>query len=570
MKFLRLVLLGLFFISIFSFASAQNVDWIIDSFNAVIDIRADGVVTITETISADFKTDRHGIYRDIPVRYDSNGLLPHYTFIQNVRVTKNGSPEEFEIIKNSSNWRIKVGSADVWVSGQNVYDISYQISGVLRNADSVDELYWNVTGNGWDTTIKSATASVTSPVSIAQAACYQGVAGSKTKCEVEKKSDTSYQFQASDLAPGEGLTISTGWQPGGVTLIKLQPANQSLWLVILASFIGILSAAWFSVRRYLIWKKDGRDPTVSESIVVQFSPPTEISPAESMFLIKDRNSSTAIAATIMSLAQKGYLTIEHIKGGLLGIGQDTKITLIDGPRSSLRGHENDLLAAIEGYADNDYEVMLSSLKNKFYTHIKAFQEQVGKDVYEAGCYTNNPLKTSRRYLYIGFPLLVILCAATIMFGSVVPMAIIVMILIAILLIPGFIFMYLMPQRTKKGTETLEHVLGYQEFIQTAEKHRSKFYEDKNIIFEMMPYAVAFGLVDKLKKQLDKLISDGVIAGSDVHPAWFVGGLDGNSLNDLAEISNNLSTVMQSAPGGSGSGGGGSSGGGFGGGGGGSW
>jgi len=146
-----------------------------------------------------------------------------------------------------------------------------------------------------------------------------------------------------------------------------------------------------------------------------------------------------------------------------------------------------------------------------------------------------------------------------------------LLLIFLLLVPGLVYMHLMPKRTQEGTKTLNQVLGYKDFITTADKHRAKFYEDKNLLFEMMPYAVAFGLIDQLRKQVDKMVSEGVLDESQVAPAWLIGTNNFNdSLSALSDINKSLSTTMQSTPGGSGSSGGGSSGGGFGGGGGGSW
>ncbi len=571
MKLLRVALTVLIFISGVNIARAQNPDWVIDSFNADIQILETGEVLINETITADFKTDRHGIYRDIPIRYDSGKIIPYYTKVADISVTKDGLPVEFELIKNSANLRVKVGSADVWVTGENVYDISYKVTGVLVNQDSVDELYWNVTGNGWDTVIDKATATITTPVPITQTACYQGVIGSTQTCDATKLSESSYQFSASQLAPGEGMTIAVGWIPGSVPLLTATD-NGFVFSIIVLGIASVL-AIWFSISRYRLWQKDGKDPEVADSVVVQFDLPKNMSPAEALFLMNDKNMPISISATVMSLAQKGYITIEQIPGKFLSIGKDTKFKLNTAAHSGLRPHEKLILSSLEDYANDDKEVLASDLKNKFYKHIKPFYEQVGSDVFQIGYYSANPMDTSRKYVQT---IMVILIGAFAMLGGAMSSfmnlyTVFGLLLIFLLLVPGLVYMHLMPKRTQEGTKTLNQVLGYKDFITTADKHRAKFYEDKNLLFEMMPYAVAFGLIDQLRKQVDKMVSEGVLDESQVAPAWLIGTNNFNdSLSALSDINKSLSTTMQSTPGGSGSSGGGSSGGGFGGGGGGSW
>ena len=47
-----------------------NTGWSITSFDARIDIQSDGRVLVNETLDVDFGSlDKHGIFRDIPVRY---------------------------------------------------------------------------------------------------------------------------------------------------------------------------------------------------------------------------------------------------------------------------------------------------------------------------------------------------------------------------------------------------------------------------------------------------------------------------------------------------------------------
>ena len=61
----------------------------------------------------------------------------------------------------------------------------------------------------------------------------------------------------------------------------------------------------------------------------------------------------------------------------------------------------------------------------------------------------------------------------------------------------------MPRKTSRGTETYYELKGLYEYIDTAEKDRMKFQENKKILFEkLLPYAMAFGLVKKWTKAFE--------------------------------------------------------------------
>lgn len=127
----------------------------------------------------------------------------------------------------------------------------------------------------------------------------------------------------------------------------------------------------------------------------------------------------------------------------------------------------------------------------------------------------------------------------------------------------------MPKKTEKGTEAYWKILGFREYINTAEKYRVQFQEKENIFEKYLPYAIIFGLADKWAKAFEGIYLQ--------PPTWYEGEFGPrfttyafvNSLNhSLSSI--NSAFISRSGGGGSGFGGGGFSGGGGGGGGGGSW
>jgi len=145
-------------------------------------------------------------------------------------------------------------------------------------------------------------------------------------------------------------------------------------------------------------------------------------------------------------------------------------------------------------------------------------------------------------------------------------------------LPVFAFARYMPAKTRAGASAYMDILGFQEFMNRAEKDRIERMGEQDLFSKFLPYAIALDVVDNWAKAFEGVYQ--------VPPDWYVspGGLRtftplgfSHSLN---AVTSSLSSAMFSAPRGSGTsgggdsggggGGGGSSGGGFGGGGGGDW
>ncbi|MDX1621916.1 MAG: DUF2207 domain-containing protein, partial [Nitriliruptorales bacterium] len=215
-------------------ARAQS-GWTIDSFDVVMAVAADGTFEVTETIAVDFGSlTRHGIYRDIPVRYE---LPPDPPFelpdpdlepadylraidIDEIRVSSRSAPDEVEITRpgpTGGEWlRIRIGDPDRTISGPHTYTIRYRVRGAFDRFDGGPELFWDVTGNDWEAPIRRAAAVVIGPPA-AEAACFRGVYGASGTCTSRLDSDRVF-VTADDLRPGEGMTLSVRYSEGAVEL----------------------------------------------------------------------------------------------------------------------------------------------------------------------------------------------------------------------------------------------------------------------------------------------------------------------------------------------------------------
>ena len=102
----------LFAIFFFFFKPSFVFAEVIHSFDASITAKSNGQMDILETINYDFENlKRHGIYRFIPL-YTKVGDLYRIIEIENVRVEKDGSSENFKKTKSANQVEIKIGNAN--------------------------------------------------------------------------------------------------------------------------------------------------------------------------------------------------------------------------------------------------------------------------------------------------------------------------------------------------------------------------------------------------------------------------------------------------------------------------
>lgn len=143
------------------------------------------------------------------------------------------------------------------------------------------------------------------------------------------------------------------------------------------------------------------------------------------------------------------------------------------------------------------------------------------------------------------------------------------------LIPGFVLAGIsifivgrfMPSRTEKGSEALSYVMGYKEYMDTAEADEIKMMTPERFQ-ENLPYAMVLGVSDKWARKFQGIFTE----PPDWYRTSYMGSfstvyLAGSLINMQGSLNSTLTSSPSSGGGGGGGGfGGGFSGGGFGGGG----
>lgn len=557
----------------------------IRSFDAEIKINADSAISVSEKISYDFgDQQRHGIYRDIPIRYKARGGNYNLRIFDITVTDGNGNPYQFSVSDSDGNKRIKIGDPNLTVSGEKNYVINYVVRRGLNYFPDHDELYWNVNGNEWAVPIDKVTARVSFPENVEkekiQLECFEGVYGSKQKCD-ESGVDINVlsgnnvaHFVSGGLQPNEGLTIVVGFPKDVVR-------KPSVWQNALFFFqdnwvIGLPVAVFLLM--FWLWKTKGRDPKGRETIIPQYDVPDKLSPSQVGALIDEKADNKDVSADIVNLAVKGYLKINRLPAKIKFFGKDDyRLDKLKEADRFLNDIEKKLLQDLfkrgseSGTSGVLKTVKLSDLTNKFHADLADINSKIFKSLVGKGYFLKNPQTV--RLIYVAFAILagvtLFFSTAALQLGAVGAISSIISFFIIL------IFGLFMPVKTKNGVIAKEHIMGLKMYLEVAEKDRIKFHNapEKNpqIFEEFLPYAMVLGVEKQWAGQFEDIYKNPPDWYSDPSGRAFSVAYFASSVGSFSDSAKNTmaSTPSSASSGGSGFSGGGS-GGGFGGGGGGSW
>jgi len=585
-------------------ASAQAGLESITSYDTRIAIQRDGSILVTEQIVYDFGPDeRHGIIRDIPVRFRYNGSYDRIYRLEVRSVRSPDAPSQYTVDSNGSSVRIRIGDPDQTVTGEHTYVITYLVGGSLNGFADHDELYWNAVGNQWDVPIYQASVQVTAPVAVSRAVCFAGPLGSTGSCEQAAISDGVAHFAHTGLGPHEGLSVVVAIPKGVVA--PPRPVLQERWslqrafavtplsagasggLLVVLAILGAVVLARGRDRRYSRSAAHvvGGMPVQAEEAVplsghdqppMESAPPEGLRPGQAGTLLDGVANPRDVTGTIVDLAVRGYLRIEEVPespspdwwlvpldkaGGLLDYEQMLLDGLFTGPAAAYR----------------KTSTQLSDLGPDFAGQLKQAQDALYADVAERGWFTARPDRVRRRWLTAGVALFAVGAAALVAAAARSHLGLIpVPVALAGLVLIGCARW--MPARTAKGTDLARRLAGFRRYITTAAAGQPRPAQRHDVLYDYLPYAIAFGCTQEWADVTASL------AEADRPPSWYrssrpfapgsLSSLPAHyfwSMHQFATAASSWVASSASASGTSGfSGGGGYSGGGGGGGGGGSW
>lgn len=297
---------------------AQAAEERILEFRSFVEVHEDSSMTVTEDISVEATGQeiKRGIVREFPTSYPNGRGGTTKVGFQVLTIERDGRPEPYHTEEVSNGVKIYIGDKDVFLDpGQYRYRIVYKTNRQLGYFEDFDELYWNVTGNGWTFAIDSAEAVIQLPdgAPFFQESGYTGYEGATDRNYDFSRARGRYVFRTTQpLAPYEGLTIALSWAKGYVQ----EPTAQDKMRHLLSDLSGTIAAAtgFVLVLIYflVVWFLVGRDPRKG-TIIPRFEPPAGLSPAGMRYIWRMGYDNKVFSAALISLAVKGSVIIEEEK-----------------------------------------------------------------------------------------------------------------------------------------------------------------------------------------------------------------------------------------------------------------
>lgn len=555
------------------FLSIVQADERILSFHSDIHVNMDRSIDVIETIrvQAEGREIKRGIYRDFPTIYrDRYGNSTKVGF-EIVSIKRDGEYEMYHQENRSNGIRTYIGRSSVYLpNGEYTYTIHYRTTWQLGFYEDFDELYWNVTGNGWIFPIDKASATLHLPRKVPdnalQIAVYSGGMGMQGKdYTYHITEDGSVYFETTKpLRVFEGITIAVGWPKGIVpepTAADLRARfYQDNRVGINAMGIVMLMLLYY----YLAWRAVGRDPQKG-IIIPLYTPPKGYSAAAMNYIKNMGYSDASFSAGILSLAVKGFLRIKQ-KGSeytLIKVEPTPKVPLAAGEKVLLRGLFKSLEKLHIGHKTT------SSTERSILVDAQTSHRQSLEKYYAQEYFKINGLWTFVGGLFTAFLVVYLNTQGASTLG-------VISVGVAFLLNVSFYFWLKAP--TKHGRKILDKIDGFTDYLQIAEKDEMNLRhppEKTPELFESyLPFAIALGVEQAWAQKFNSMFNGLRREGIAYSPDWY----DGHSfsVNNVHQFNSDFSRSISSAstpPGSSSSGGssgGGFSGGGGGGGGGGGW
>ncbi|MGB5823102.1 MAG: DUF2207 domain-containing protein [Proteocatella sp.] len=602
----------------------------IDSYDIGMKVSLDNSFEITENLDVTFSEQRHGIIRSIPLRTNGGRTAK----ISDISVPG----YNYDVYSENGYLNIKIGDPESFTKQKETYTISYVYAIGYDYMDNMDELYFNLIGTQWDCYVDKVAFKIEMPKEFdAQKLNFTyGQAGSTDNSKVSYKVDgnTIIGSLGVTLNPQEALTVALPLEDGyfSEAFKKKTFADfaEKYYFIMLPSILLLGALLWLKkgksnaiIKTVEFYAPDGVtsadvgfiiDNSVEAmdvtSLIIYWADRGYLTIEEQtkqkafssqkyfvLHKVKDMEEEAKAYEKVMfdSLfdefgngSQVSTLELENKFYSVMNVVRDmVKSSWQDDPKNVIYKKYNKALSFFIGFMALGV-AWLGFLSAANHMKLGEFVIMAGLSLLLAVIvvapmwlimYTTVRAKyTAKRAGFVfGMIGMVIINALAVFLAlfigyilEVLPAIIIAVSASAILMMMSFSC----TKKTEAGDRYIGLILGFREFLETAEKDRINMLVEENpqYFYDTLPFAMVMGVTDKWAHNFEDIVTQ--------PPNWYQSDMHGSRFNTiifahaLSNSMNGLSHSMSTSPPPSntagGSMGGGFSGGGSGGGGGSSW
>lgn len=298
----------------------------IPSFDTRARFNMDGSMEVYESIKVLSlgQEIRRGIFRTLPLTWNRQDGKIFSVDYQIKNVLRDGVIEPYSVDKSGRTLTVRIGSAKHLLQpGIYSYEIHYRVSNHFSRFPDWDELYWNVTGNGWAYPISKASFHLELPEAGAflnsegkdtrlnSIDIYTGMPGAKEH-NARLLPDGGVQTLQT-LGVGEGLTVAYTW-PRSILADAPAPEAASP-LVHLLLPTTKTSALWIPVLLLvgyglLWWRKNVTTVGLKMPPVVPlYALPASMSPGYLRYIAQRKYDDVAFSSDLLGLVAKRGVAI---------------------------------------------------------------------------------------------------------------------------------------------------------------------------------------------------------------------------------------------------------------------
>jgi uncharacterized protein (TIGR04222 family) len=517
----------------------RSVSW--QRYDADLAVQTDGSLNVTETQAITFSGTAQAEpyqngFRVVPDKHSTgignvrvgeivNGQLQPYSPGAGVPGTYSTSPAPDGL---SINWTFPQT-----LNATRTFVISYTVRGAVAIYNAGDQIDWNAIYADRSGPVDTSSVTVRLPAAADPNQLKSALYFPKPKDTIgalpaagtgQIVDDQTVHFAPGQLAPYVGAEVRVQFPHGMVTTSpppwQAEADNAARMRQTVAPIAGFLSLlvglgllAGGGVTLFVLWFTRGRDPNVGTVPPIIEAPPSDLPAPLAGTLVDEVADVQDAVATLVDLAQRGFLTLADGADG-----RDVEVTLtasVDDER--LRRYERVLLNAIFGPKSVSGQTMaLSQVRASFGAAIPVIQERLNTAVQEEGLFVDPPEAIRRRYRGIGTFLAIagaiVAVVAALAIGWATPLATFAGLALAVVGLATIWVAGRMPRRTPQGALDAARWRAFRTYLLQTYPQRPAARGQSALDTTYLPYAVALGVDRSFLSRLERLGSP--------PPAWY--------------------------------------------------